>query len=32
MTVEFELDGLAFTALNGIPAFRFTEAVSFQVL
>jgi predicted 3-demethylubiquinone-9 3-methyltransferase (glyoxalase superfamily) len=31
MTVEFELDGLAFTALNGAPAFRFTEAVSFQV-
>ena len=31
MTVEFELDGLAFTALNGIPAFHFTEAVSFQV-
>ena len=32
MTVTFELDGLAFTALNGTPAFRFTEAVSFQVL
>ena len=32
MTVEFELDGVAFTALNGIPAFRFTEAASFQVL
>lgn len=31
MTVEFELDGLPFTALNGTPAFRFTEAVSFQV-
>ena len=32
MTVAFEVDGLAFTALNGTPAFRFTEAVSFQVL
>jgi predicted 3-demethylubiquinone-9 3-methyltransferase (glyoxalase superfamily) len=32
MTVTFELDGLAFTALNGMPVFRFTEAVSFQVL
>jgi predicted 3-demethylubiquinone-9 3-methyltransferase (glyoxalase superfamily) len=31
MTVEFELDGLAFTALNGIPALPFTQAVSFQV-
>ena len=32
LTVEFELDGQAFTALNGGPAFRFSEAVSFQVL
>jgi len=32
MTVEFELDGLAFTALNGGPVFKFNEAVSFQVL
>lgn len=32
MTVEFELDGQAFTALNGGPVFRFNEAVSFQVL
>jgi predicted 3-demethylubiquinone-9 3-methyltransferase (glyoxalase superfamily) len=32
MTVEFELDGQAFTALNGGPAFRFNEAVSLQVL
>lgn len=32
MTVEFELDGQGFTALNGGPVFRFTEAVSFQVL
>ena len=31
MTVEFELDGQAFTALNGGPEFTFTEAVSFQV-
>jgi predicted 3-demethylubiquinone-9 3-methyltransferase (glyoxalase superfamily) len=31
MTVEFELDGLPFTALNGGPELRFTEAVSFQV-
>lgn len=31
MTVAFELDGQAFTALNGGPAFRFNEAISFQV-
>jgi predicted 3-demethylubiquinone-9 3-methyltransferase (glyoxalase superfamily) len=31
MTVEFELAGQRFTALNGGPEFRFTEAVSFQV-
>jgi predicted 3-demethylubiquinone-9 3-methyltransferase (glyoxalase superfamily) len=31
MTVEFELDGQAFTALNGGPLFKFTEAVSFQI-
>ena len=31
MTVTFELDGQSFTALNGGPIFRFTEAVSFQV-
>ena len=31
MTVLFELDGQRFTALNGGPEFRFTEAVSFQV-
>lgn len=30
-TVEFELDGLSFTALNGGPHFKFTEAVSFSV-
>ena len=32
MTVEFVLDGQAFTALNGGPVFRFNEAVSFQVM
>jgi predicted 3-demethylubiquinone-9 3-methyltransferase (glyoxalase superfamily) len=32
MTVEFELDGHRFTGLNGGPAFRFNEAVSFQVM
>jgi predicted 3-demethylubiquinone-9 3-methyltransferase (glyoxalase superfamily) len=32
LAVEFELDGQAFTALNGGPAFQFSEAVSFQVL
>ena len=31
MTVEFELDGLSFTALNGGPHFKFNEAVSLQV-
>ena len=32
MTVDFELDGLRFTALNGGPDFKFNEAVSLQVL
>lgn len=32
MTVEFELDGQHFTALNGGPAFTFNEAVSLQIL
>ncbi|MGN6748359.1 MAG: VOC family protein [Xanthobacteraceae bacterium] len=32
LTVEFELDGQTFTALNGGPLFRFNEAVSFQVM
>ncbi len=32
MTVEFDLDGLTFTALNGGPVFQFNEAVSFQVI
>lgn len=31
MTVNFELDGQEFTALNGGPLFKFTEAVSFSV-
>ncbi|HEY8133300.1 MAG TPA: VOC family protein, partial [Thermoanaerobaculia bacterium] len=31
MTVEFELDGQKFVALNGGPQFKFTEAVSFVV-
>ncbi len=31
MTVAFELDGLAFTAINGGPMFRFTEAISMIV-
>src|SRR5262245_66608469 len=31
MTVEFELDGQPFTALNGGPVFQFTEAISLQV-
>ena len=31
MTVAFELDGQAFTALNGGPVFRFTEAISLQI-
>jgi predicted 3-demethylubiquinone-9 3-methyltransferase (glyoxalase superfamily) len=32
MTVAFELDGHSFTALNGGPIFKFTEAISLQVL
>ncbi|HKQ75054.1 MAG TPA: VOC family protein [Blastocatellia bacterium] len=31
MTVEFELDGQTFTALNGGPIFKFNEAISLQV-
>ncbi len=31
MTVEFELDGQPFVALNGGPQFKFDEAISFQV-
>ncbi|WP_442482421.1 VOC family protein [Aeoliella sp. SH292] len=32
LTIEFELDGVAFTALNGGPIFKFTEAISLQVM
>ena len=31
LTVTFELEGQKFTALNGGPAFKFTEAISFVV-
>ena len=31
LTVAFELEGQAFTALNGGPVFKFNEAISFQV-
>ncbi len=31
MVVEFELDGVPFTALNGGPEFTFDEAISLQV-
>jgi len=31
MTVEFELEGQEFVALNGGPIFKFTEAISFVV-
>jgi predicted 3-demethylubiquinone-9 3-methyltransferase (glyoxalase superfamily) len=31
LTIEFELNGQKFTALNGGPVFKFNEAVSFQV-
>lgn len=31
MTVAFELDGDKFTALNGGPHFKFTEAISFVI-
>jgi predicted 3-demethylubiquinone-9 3-methyltransferase (glyoxalase superfamily) len=32
MTVAFEIEGQPFTALNGGPQFKFSEAVSFQVM
>jgi predicted 3-demethylubiquinone-9 3-methyltransferase (glyoxalase superfamily) len=32
MTVAFELEGRPFTALNGGPMFRFSEAISLQVI
>ena len=31
MTIDFELDGQRFTALNGGPQFKFTEAISLLV-
>lgn len=31
LTIAFELDGQKFTALNGGPTFKFTEAISFVV-
>jgi predicted 3-demethylubiquinone-9 3-methyltransferase (glyoxalase superfamily) len=31
MTVEFELDGQRFVAINGGPQYTFSEAVSFQI-
>jgi predicted 3-demethylubiquinone-9 3-methyltransferase (glyoxalase superfamily) len=31
MTVDFELDGQKFVALNGGPQFTFSEAISYQV-
>lgn len=31
LTIAFELDGQKFTAINGGPMFKFTEAVSFVV-
>jgi predicted 3-demethylubiquinone-9 3-methyltransferase (glyoxalase superfamily) len=31
MAIEFELDGQTFTAVNGGPMFKFTEAVSMMV-
>ncbi len=31
LTIEFELDGVGFTAINAGPEFKFTEAVSFAI-
>lgn len=31
MTVDFEIEGQKFTAINGGPPFKFTEAVSFVI-
>jgi len=31
LTIAFELNGQAFTALNGGPVFKFNEAISFQI-
>jgi prepilin-type processing-associated H-X9-DG protein len=32
LTVQFTLSGIPFVGLNGGPQFRFTEAVSFQIM
>lgn len=32
MTVDFELEGQKFVGLNGGPLFKFSEAISFQIL
>lgn len=32
LTVAFELNGQKFTALNGGPQYKFTEAISFQIM
>ncbi len=32
MTIDFEIAGKRFTALNGGPVFQFNEAVSFQIM
>jgi predicted 3-demethylubiquinone-9 3-methyltransferase (glyoxalase superfamily) len=32
MTVQFDLNGQPFTALNGGPIFKFNEAISFQIM
>jgi len=32
LTVEFELDGVTFTGLNGGPQFPHSEAISFQIM
>lgn len=31
MTIEFDIEGKKFTALNGGPAFKFNESISFVV-
>lgn len=31
LTIDFQLDGVDFTVLNGGPLFKFTEAVSFVI-
>jgi predicted 3-demethylubiquinone-9 3-methyltransferase (glyoxalase superfamily) len=31
MTIDFELEGAKFVALNGGPQFKFSEAISFQI-